>query len=121
MRFSATVYLKVCFPDETVPGTRLLAHHWFIGLEFAEWFLFFLFFFFFFCFLGPHPRHMEVPRIGVESQLQLLACTTATATWDPSRVCHLYHSSRQHQILNSLIEARDRTCVLMDISSVCYH
>ena len=27
---------------------------------------------------------------------------TATATSDPSRICDLYHSSRQHQILNPL-------------------
>ena len=34
------------------------------------WFLFFFFFFFFFLlFLGPHPRHMEVPRLGIESKL----------------------------------------------------
>ena len=26
-------------------------------------------FFFFFVFLGPHPRHMEVPRLGVQSEL----------------------------------------------------
>ena len=30
-------------------------------------------FFFFFVFLGPHLWHMEVPRLGVESELQLLA------------------------------------------------
>ena len=34
---------------------------------------------FFFSFLGPHPQHMEVPRLGVESELQLPAYTTATA------------------------------------------
>ena len=33
-------------------------------------FLFFpFFFFFFFCPLGPHGRHMEVPRLGIESEL----------------------------------------------------
>ena len=32
---------------------------------------------------------MEVPRLGVESELQLLACTTATATQDLSHVCDL--------------------------------
>ena len=37
----------------------------------------FLFFFFLFSFLGPQLRHMEVPRLGVESELQLLAYTTA--------------------------------------------
>jgi len=30
-------------------------------------------------FLGPHPQHMEVPRLGVESELQLTAYATATA------------------------------------------
>ena len=38
---------------------------------------------------GPHPGHMEVPRLGVESELQLLGCTTATATQDPGLVCDL--------------------------------
>ena len=36
--------------------------------------------FFSFCFLGPHSWHMEVPRLRVESELQLPAYTTATAT-----------------------------------------
>ena len=31
--------------------------------------LLFFFFFFVFFFLGPLPRHMEVPRLGVESEL----------------------------------------------------
>ena len=38
---------------------------------------------FFLVFLGPHAWHMEDPRVGVESELQMLAYTTATATWDP--------------------------------------
>ena len=50
---------------------------------------------------------MEVPRLGVESELQLLAYTTATETPDPSHVCDLHHSSWQHGILNPLSEARD--------------
>ena len=36
----------------------------------------------FFFFLGPHLLHMEVPGLEVESELQLLAYTTATAPWD---------------------------------------
>ena len=39
---------------------------------------------FFFFFLGPHPRHMEVPRLGVQLELQLPACARATATPDLS-------------------------------------
>ena len=31
--------------------------------------LFFFFFFVFLLFLGPLPQHMEVPRLGVESEL----------------------------------------------------
>ena len=75
---------------------------------------------FLFLLLETHPQHVEVPRLGVESELQLLTYTTATATRDPSLVCVL-HSSWQHRILNPLIKARDQTCVLMDTSGVCYH
>ena len=64
--------------------------------------------------------HMEVPKLGVESELQLLVYTTATARWDPSHNCDLYCSSCQCQILNPLSEARDWTRILMDISWVCY-
>ena len=40
-------------------------------------------------FLGPHPPYMEVPRLGVESELPLPAYATATATPDPGRICDL--------------------------------
>ena len=81
-----------------------------------------IFFFFFLVFLGLHPEHMEVPRPGVKSELLLLPAyyTTATAMRDPSRNCNLHHSSRQRQILTPLSAARDETCILMDISRVCY-
>ena len=75
----------------------------------------------FFVFLGPHPRRMEVPRLGVESELQLLAYTTATAMPDPSRVCELHHSSWQYQIPDPLSKARDQTHSLMDTRQVHYH
>ena len=74
--------------------------------------------FLFFCFLGPDPRHVEVPRLGSELELQLLAYTIATAAWDPSHVCDLHNSSQQCQILNPLSEARDRTLILMVPSQV---
>ena len=45
------------------------------------------FFFFLSFFLKPHLRHMGVPRLGVKSELQLLAYPTATAMTDPSHVC----------------------------------
>ena len=74
---------------------------------------FFLIFFFCLFFLGSHPQHKEIPRLGVESQLQVSAYTIATATWDPSRIFDLHHSSWQHRILNLLSEARDQTHILM--------
>ena len=43
---------------------------------------------------------MEIPRLGIKSELWLLAYGTATATPDLRRVCSLHHSSRQCQILN---------------------
>ena len=52
---------------------------------------------------------MEVPRLGVELELQLLATATATAAQDLRDVCNLHHSSQQHQILTPLSEARDQT------------
>ena len=44
--------------------------------------------------LGLPSQHMEVPRLRVESDLQLPAYTTATATPDPSRICNLHPSSQ---------------------------
>ena len=75
---------------------------------------------FFFVFLGLYLRHMEVPRLGVESEPQLPVYTTATAMPDPSFFCKLHHSSWQHWILHPLSEASDRTHVLMDTSQICY-
>ena len=105
------------------------------------------FFFFFFAFLGPHLhlwgvpgsgfppsstlwpdvpppphlQHMEVPRLRVQSELQLLACITATATRirAPSVTYPTAHSNAGS--LSPLSEARDQTLVLMDPSQVRYH
>ena len=51
------------------------------------------------------PKQMEVP----------------TATWDPSHLCDLPHSSQQCWLLNPMSKARDGTFVLMDTSWVHYH
>ena len=58
-----------------VIGLNLLCHHR------NSWSIFS----FAFCFLRPHLQHMEVPWLGVESELQLLAYTTAT--WEPGHIC----------------------------------
>ena len=67
-----------------------------------------------FCFLGLHTQHMEVPRLGAESELRLQAYATGTAKGDLSHICNLDHSSWQCQILNPLSKARDWTQVLVD-------
>ena len=51
------------------------------GITWVRIFFFLIvFFFFFFFFLWPHLQHMEIPRLRVESELQLPAYTTATGT-----------------------------------------
>ena len=70
-----------------------------------------------FVFLGLHPQHMEDLRLGVKSEMQLLAYTTVTETQDPSCFC-LHHSSWQRWILNPLSKARYQAHVLMDASQV---
>ena len=53
-------------------------------------------------FLGLHPQHMEVPRLGLNWGCSL---------W-------LMPQTQQCQILNPLTEARHRTYVLMDTSQI---
>ena len=55
-------------------------------------------------FFWPHLCHVEVPGLEVESELQLLAYTTAMPTLDPSHTCDLDHSLWQCRVLNPLIE-----------------
>ena len=63
---------------------------------------------------------MEVPKLGVKSELQLPAYVTATDKQDPSRIWYLHHSSWQCRILNPLSEARDGTHIFMNTSWVRY-
>ena len=77
--------------------------------------------YFFFCFLEPHPRYMEILSPGLELELHLAACATATAMQDLSHVCDLYHSSQHCRIPDPLSEARDRTCILLDTSWIWFH
>ena len=61
-------------------------------------------------------QYMKVPRLGVESELELLAYATASATRPQAASHDLHCSSQQRRILNLLSEARDRTHTLMDTS-----
>lgn len=61
---------------------------------------------------------MDVPGRGVESELRLPPCATATAVPEMSRICELHCSVKQCQILNPPSEARDRTLVVMDTGRI---
>ena len=65
-------------------------------------------------FLEPHLQHMELPRPGIESELQWPAYATATAMPVLSHICKLHCSLWPHQIPNPLSKARDQTCILTD-------
>ena len=67
---------------------------------------------------GPHLPHMEVPRLGVESERQLPAYTTVTAMQDLRHIGDLHCSLRQCWILNPLSKTRDQTHIIMDASRV---
>ena len=71
-----------------------------------------------FAFLGPQSQHVEVPRLRVQSELQLLAYATATAMQYLSYVCDLHHSSQQCRISYLLSKARDQTSIFMDASQI---
>ena len=67
---------------------------------------------FIFLFLGLHLWHVEVPGLGIESELQLQAYSIATAMPDLSCVCNLCSSVWQHQVHNPRSNAKDRSCIL---------
>ena len=92
-----------------------LLQGFFSGFLFLFIYLFFVFLFSpSFFFLGRHPWHMEVPRLGVELEPQLLAYPTATAMPDLSHIYKLCSTLQQCQILNPLSKARDQTCILRE-------
>ena len=104
------------------PHASIITPAWLIHIHLPfglfNTFLFFWFLFVCFAFLGLYLWHMEVPRLGVESELQQPAYTTATAMRDPSCVYNLHHSSWQRWILSPLSGARDGTLILTDASQI---
>ena len=92
-------------------------HHLLKRLRLSFFFVFFLFFFSFL--FRATPMAYRIPRLRVELELPP-AYSTATEMPDPSRVCDVHHSSQPPRIFNLLIKARNRTCVLMDTSQICF-
>ena len=62
--------------------------------------------------------YVEVPRLGVASELWLQAYTIAMATQDSNLICNLHHSLQQHGILSPLSEVRDQTLILWTLCQV---
>lgn len=104
--------LEAFWPWHCVLGSKQ-RHKVRMGLDML--FIYTAFFNIYICFLGTQLRHKEVPRLGVESELQLPVYTTVTTMQDPGCICNLHQSSQQWQILSPLREARDWTPILMDI------
>ena len=67
--------------------------------------------YFSFCFIGMHPRHMEVPR--PRGQIRAASLHHSHSNMGSKAHQQTTHSSWQCQILNPLSKARDRTPNLM--------
>ena len=132
--FSVTVtcahlFLPHLFPSRASPYSRAEAcrtcrvflHPWkpvLVQVIFQNLVDSFMVFFGFFFFIGPHFRHMEVPRPEFKSVLHPSANTASTEMPELSHICDLHHSSWQRQILNPLREAKYQTCILMNTSQI---
>ena len=78
-----------------------------LKLTFKFYLFVYLCMYLFIYFLGPHLWHMDVPRLGVELELQLLAYPTATEIPDKRCACELHQSPQQRWILKPLNRDRD--------------
>ena len=67
------------------------------------------YFIFVFCLSRGTPMAYEGSQTRGQMGAGATAYITATATWDPSCVFNLHHSSQQGQILNPLRKAKDQT------------
>ena len=72
----------------------------------------------FYSFALRNPLKVIFPLNIICFFLAVLSLAYTTAMRDQSHVCNLRCSSQQCQTLKPLIESRDQTCILMDISWV---
>ena len=113
INFDIFVVLYSCYNYKFMKIKEVLERSTFTVFHIHVVFIFYLTFF-----LELHLKHTEVPRLGVESELQLPTYTTAIAMPDLNHICNLHHSLWQCWILNPLSEAWDQTCILMDTNRV---
>ena len=64
---------------------------------------------------------MEVPRLGVKLELQLLTSTTATAMQHPSWSAAYTTDQSSARSFNPVSKAEGKTFIPMDTSQVRYH
>ena len=76
----AAAFSLKCFLSWFIARSRLVCIFVFCSDGMVAGVFIYLFVCLSFVFLGPHPRHMEVPRLGVYSELQPAAYTRVTAT-----------------------------------------
>ena len=81
----------------------------------------FFFFFGLFVFSRALPRHMEVPRPGVQVEAVADSLHHSHSNTDASRIWDLHPSSWQSRLLNPLREARDRAHNLMVPSRIRFY
>ena len=108
---SQSIFLMfISCSQQLISSSESLNRSWniLVSLQFLGFFLFVCLFV-----LGPRLQHMEVPRLGVKSELY---CTTATEMPHRSGILHLHHSLWQCQILNLLSRTRDQTRIPVDTS-----
>ena len=79
-------YKNAIWQNPTFIHDKKISTNW-VYLKCSSTFLFFSFFF-----SGPQVQYMEVPRLGIKSEIQLPAYTTAMAMPDPNYFCNLHDS-----------------------------
>ena len=74
IKFFIAIFNSIMYVMSKISMTMIREHFRIRGFQFH----------FYIYFLGPHPWHMEVPRLGVKLELQLPSYTRATAIPHPS-------------------------------------
>jgi len=112
--FKGEYYSIVC------TGCTLFSHSTINGhLGYLQPSLMYFFFLSFFAIFGAAPVAYAGSKARGRIGAIAAAYATATAAWDPSCICDLHHSSRQHRILNPLSKVRDWTHNLMVSCRIC--
>ena len=83
-------------------------------------FQYFILFYFIFCLFRDAPT--AYGDFQARGRIRAVAAGLHYSHYNvnPIRDCDLHHMSRQCQILNTPIEARDWTCIFIDASQICF-